>query len=227
MNQIVHTTNPVLLVGGGNCNPAQLALALTQYSTVVAADGGAAQVLSAGHMPDAVYGDLDSLAPELQADLEPGVLRHIAEQDSTDFDKALRHIDSPLIVGLGFLGARLDHQLAAMTVLVRRADRRCVLLGEDDIVFLAPPQLSLDLPGGTRFSLFPLSQVTGRSEGLRWPIEGLVFGPDTQIGTSNETIGPVELTFDQPGMLVILPIEVADQVLLPLASVPGWSRARE
>lgn len=227
MNQIVHTTNPVLLVGGGACNPAQLALALTQYSTVVAADGGAAQVMAAGHMPDAVYGDMDSLAPELQSDLAPGVLRHIAEQDSTDFDKALRHIESPLIVGFGFLGARLDHQLAAMTVLVRRADRRCVLLGDDDIVFLAPPQLSLDLPVGTRFSLFPFRQVTGRSAGLRWPIEGLAFGPDTQIGTSNETIGPVELAFDQPGMLVILSIEVADQVLMQLAAARGWPRARE
>ena len=47
--------------------------------------------------------------------------------------------------------------------------------------------------------------VTGRSAGLRWPIEGLHLAPDGRIGTSNEALGPVHLEFDAPGMLVILP----------------------
>jgi thiamine pyrophosphokinase len=68
--------------------------------------------------------------------------------------------------------------------------------------------------------------VTGQSEGLRWPIAGLRFAPDQMIGTSNETIGPVQLTMDRPGLLVILPIETLEQVKQALVSAPCWPRVR-
>lgn len=221
--KIVYSETPILLVGGAKCSDPVLSQALERAKTIVAADGGAAQVLERGYMPDSVIGDMDSLDPALQAQLPPGVLQPIHEQDSTDFDKALRHIEAPLVIAHGFLGARVDHQLAAFTVLARRADRRCVLVGADDIVMIAPPHLSLDLPMGTRLSLFPMAPVTGRSAGLRWPIDGLGFVPDGRIGTSNEVSGPVELAFDGPGMLLILPPSAQEALLLGLSRAPqSW-----
>lgn len=211
--KIVHASNPVLLVGGGECPKEALTNALTLPHLVVAADGGAAQVLALGRMPDSVIGDMDSLDPALQAELAPGVLHHISEQDSTDFDKCLRNIDAPLILAHGFLGARVDHQLAAFTVLARRADQRCILVGAHDIVLVAPSQLALTLPIGTRFSLFPMGPVSGQSKGLRWPIDGIGFEPNGRIGTSNEVSGPVELSFDAPQMLLILPPECLEPLL--------------
>ena len=59
--------------------------------------------------------------------------------------------------------------------------------------------------------------MTGRSQGLRWPIDGLDFAPSGRIGTSNEVTGPVVLVFDGPGMLVITPREALEQVSAALA----------
>lgn len=219
--KIVQSDAPVLLVGGGEVDQEVLAAALPGAATVVAADGGAAQVLALGRMPDAVYGDMDSLAPEVQRQLHPGVLRAIAEQNSTDFDKCLRHIEAPLVFGYGFLGHRLDHQLSAMTVLVNRPDRRCLLIGAQDIALLCPPDLSLDLPRGTRLSLYPMAPVKGRSEGLRWPIDGLEFAPAGTIGTSNEVSGQVRLKMGAPSMLLILPVACLGALLAGLAAAPG------
>lgn len=226
--KIVHSQSPVLLVGGGECAEDALTNAMKVSQTIVAADGGAAEVLARGYMPDSVIGDMDSLDAGLQARLASGVLMHIAEQDSTDFDKCLRHIEAPLVEAHGFLGARVDHQLAAFTVLVRRADRRCVLVGTHDVVFVAPPKLMLDLPIGMRFSLFPMAGLTGRSEGLRWPIDGIEFSPDGRIGTSNEVTGPVTLEMDGRGMLVILPPEALPQVTVALSqSAARWPAPEE
>ncbi len=163
----------------------------------------------AGVIPDAVIGDFDSVDAQTLARLPDGVAHHIAEQDSTDFDKCLRSIDAPLVIGLGFLGLRMDHAMAALTVLARRADQRCILLSQDDVIAVAPPNLSLDLPVGSRFSLYPLGAVSGTSTGLEWPIDGLAFHPNQRVGTSNRVTGPVTLTIDAPDMLLILPPEAA------------------
>ena len=222
-SRVVQSKKPVLLVGGGAIEADALSAALRAAETVVAADGGAARVLALGRMPDAVYGDMDSLPPDLQASLAPGVLRPVTEQDSTDFDKCLRNIEAPLVIGHGFLGHRLDHQLAAMTVLALRPERRCVLIGQEDVVMLCPPALALDLAVGTRFSLYPMAQMTGRSEGLRWPLEGLRFAPSGVIGTSNVVCGPVRLWMDAAAMLLILPVACLNELLAGLAAAPaGW-----
>ena len=56
------TGAPVTLVGGGAIDPGDLDLALSRAPALVAADSGAAPVLAAGHVPDAVFGDFDSIS---------------------------------------------------------------------------------------------------------------------------------------------------------------------
>lgn len=196
---------PVALVGAGRVAKGDMALVRAVAPQVVAADGGAHSCLDAGVMPDLVIGDMDSGAALEARGIGAERIHHIAEQDSTDFDKALRHIRAPLVIGIGFAGARIDHELACYNGLVRHAGRRCLLVGEEDLVFLAPPRLSLGLLAGTRVSLFPMGAVRGRSEGLRWPIEGIGFGPDGRIGTSNEAVGSVTLEMEAAKMLVMVP----------------------
>lgn len=213
MNQvIVDSLDAVTLVGGGPVTARQLALAQRFAPRIVGADGGADRILRLGAMPDAVIGDMDSISAEVQERLG-GRLFPIAEQDSTDFDKALRSIKAPFVLGLGFAGARIDHGLAVLNGLVRYADRRCFILGPQDVTFLCPPELVLDLPPGTRFSLFPMGSVQGTSTGLRWPIDGIRFAPGGMIGTSNEVSGPVVLRFDALVMLGIVPVKYLRAVL--------------
>lgn len=205
MAPIVQTSRAVTLIGGGPVGSDDLGFALANAPVLVAADSGAIKALDAGYLPEAVIGDLDSLGAQARACLPAGRVHRITEQDSTDFDKALRNIASPVVVGVGFSGGRLDHQLAALSTLVRHSTRPCILLGDTDVVFHAPRSLRLDLSDGERLSLFPMRQITGRSTGLQWPINGLTLAPGGRIGTSNRATGMVTLDFDGDGMLVILP----------------------
>lgn len=206
MQVIVDSLQGVTLAGGGPFGKAQLTRALRFAPRIVGADGGADRLLALGVAPEAVIGDFDSISAAARARLA-GRLFPIAEQMTTDFDKALRSIRAPFVLGIGFAGARLDHGLAVLNALVRQPKQRCLVLSPQDVIFLAPLAMRLTLPLGSRFSLFPMAAVTGESQGLRWPLQGLDFAPDQMIGTSNAVSGPVELRFSTQKMLVILPIK--------------------
>ncbi|QQA41851.1 thiamine diphosphokinase [Pelagovum pacificum] len=226
IDPIVRSPTPVTLIGGAPARDNELETAVSFAPTVVAVDGGGDHALAAGLWPEAVIGDMDSLTKQGSQALE-GRIHRIAEQSTTDFDKALRSIEAPLVIAVGMTGGRLDHELAAMTVLVRHPHRYCIVLGEENVTFVAPPRLTLDLPARDVFSLFPMRRVTGRSDGLRWPLDGLVFTPDDLIGTSNEVTGPVTLAMDDPGMLVILARDALGEVVRTLAALaerdaPRW-----
>ena len=222
MNQeIVQCENGVTLIAGGPVLARDLRTAQALAPYLVAADGGADRALALGAVPAAVIGDLDSVSDSARARLAD-VMHHIAEQDSTDFDKALRNIRAPFVLGLGLLGGQVDHELAALSVLVRRHRTRCLLVGAKDVVFAAPPRLELAMQAGDRFSLYPMAPVTGRSAGLHWPIDGLEFAPSVRGGTSNRALGPVRLEMDAPGMLVILPRARLRVALAALVNASAW-----
>lgn len=210
--EIVTSPNAVLLLGGAGVE-ASLDVLRTVLdepglaeAPVVAADGGAGLARAAGLRPDAVTGDFDSLTPEDRSWAGPERLFHNPDQETTDFDKALAAIRAPMVIGVGFTGGRLDHQLAVMTGLALQPDRRCILVGPEDVTCLCPPRIALDLAAGDRLSLYPLAPVRGTSTGLVWPIDGLDLRPDGRIGTSNQVDdGPVEIAVDAPVMLLILP----------------------
>ncbi len=216
---IVQTPENITLVGAGQARKGQLQAALAHAPYLVAADGGAQMVLNYGRTPKKVIGDFDSINRLNLAKIPAGDRHRIAEQDSTDFEKCLARLRAPLILGVGFLGARLDHQLAAFNALVRNPGGPCILIGERDIVFHLPGEAGFDLAPGSRVSLFPMATVRGRSDGLDWPIDGLEFAPAGRIGTSNRvTDGKVRLAFDGPGMLVILPLAALGEAVRVLAA---------
>ena len=221
---IFQTLSGVTLAGGAGFDRETLDEALAFAPELVAADGGANQLHELGHIPRAVIGDLDSICPDLRARLGARV-HHVPEQDSTDLDKCLRLVAAPLLIGLGFLGARTDHTLAAMTSLVRHGRARVLLLGAEDICLLAPPELHLPLAPGARVSLFPMGAVTGQSTGLEWPIDGLDFAPDARIGTSNRMSGDsLYLKVDAPRMILLLDRQWLPQLLAAITAAPDWSR---
>ena len=223
MNRLIVSENePITLLGGAPIDASLLAEGLRLAPKAVAADGGAKALFDHGHCPLAVIGDLDSLAPDLQAQVPAERLHRIAEQDSTDFEKCLSRIEAPLIVGVGFLGGRADHQMAVQSVLVRYAHQRCLLIGTQDIICVVPPQFALDLPVGTRVSLFPMAPTKVASQGLDWPTDGLEFSPSGQIGTSNRCKGKLVLAPENCSMLLILPRKFAEPVASALQCAPKW-----
>lgn len=212
---VYESSNPLTLVGGGDCTNLDLELARSIAPVCVAADSGADHALQAGLEPVAVIGDMDSISDRARVQIPADRMHHIAEQDSTDFDKTLRNCVAPLVIAVGFSGGRVDHTLAALHTLVTHSDRLVIILSAEDITFVCPPRMSLPLESGTRFSLFPMGPVEGSSQGLHWPIDGLAFAPGMQSGTSNLATGPVSLSVTSPNMLCILP----RASILPVASV--------
>lgn len=205
---IVDTNDPITLLGGSQVEAAAVDLALGFAPNLVAADGGAQVAMHMGHIPQAVIGDFDSVDAATLAQIPPERLHAISEQDSTDFEKCLRHIRAPYILAVGFTGRRLDHELAAYNALARHPNQRCIVLGEVDLCFILPQDIQLTLPVGTRVSLFPLAPCRVTSTGLRWPVQDMEMAPDGKIGTSNHTVKErVTINVSAPKMLMILPLE--------------------
>lgn len=214
---IVDTNHPITLLGGSQAKDDAVDLALGFAPNLVAADGGARAALRLGHIPKAVIGDFDSVDANTIAQIPNERLHRIPEQDSTDFDKCLRHINAPYILAVGFTGRRLDHELAVYNALCCHPDKRCIVLGEVDLCFLAPQNIQLTLPIGTRVSLFPLAPCRVTTTGLRWSYEGLEMAPDGKIGTSNEAAGDlVTVQVNAPKLLMILPLAHLDAVITAL-----------
>lgn len=221
----VQSTAGVTLVGAGPVARRDLAFALARAPDLVAADGGADRVLALGRMPVAVVGDMDSLSAAARARLGPAAIHAVPEQETTDFDKALRAVAAPVVLALGFLGGRVDHELAVLRGLVA-SGAACLCIGRQDVVMALPAgRTDLSLRAGDRLSLFPLAPVAGESRGLRWPIGGIGFAPAGRIGTSNAvTEGPVVLEMAGPGMLCILPRARADAALAAVRRRAGAGR---
>jgi len=204
----------VTLLGASNVKTQDIMECLHLAPTLVAADGGAKIAVKMGQIPQKVIGDFDSIGKKTLGKIPPARLFKITDQNTTDFEKCLAHISAPMILGLGFMGRRLDHQLSALNALVKFAHQPCVLLGKRDLVFHVPATLTLRLAPETRFSLFPLSQMRATSTGLNWPIDEVHFSPNQSIGTSNLTnADQVTLTTDGPGLLAILPRKTLTKVL--------------
>ncbi|MEM9350044.1 MAG: thiamine diphosphokinase [Pseudomonadota bacterium] len=204
---------PVTVVGAGEATPELLKTALKHAPFLVAADGGALLAQAAGETPRVVLGDLDSVG----ALHLPGVERvHLPDQDATDFMKCLRAVEAPLFIGVGFLGGRLDHQMAAFTALLQES-RPVVLLSARELAFVAPLELSLQLPIGMPFSVFPLLPARLTTRGLKYPLTDAEVAPDGLISTSNEVAAEsVEMISDRRAMLVTAPFEALEPVLSAL-----------
>lgn len=210
----------VTLVGAGAPSAQNVSESLTLAPDLVAADGGANFCAEMGHVPVAIIGDFDSLDPEVRADFSDADMIEVsewAEQDSTDFQKCMARLQAPIVLAVGFTDARLDHTLANFGALAQMQGPPTILVGTQDIAFAAPAKISFDVPVGTRVSLFPMEPMSGTSQGLEWPIDGLTLAPLGRIGTSNRAVGPVQLMFDKPGCIVVLPRAML-RLVLPVLS---------
>ena len=203
----------VILVGAAPVPMSPLFEHLPETLPIIAADGGAHTVLDCGRRPVLVIGDMDS-----SADLPADIARlHLTGQDDTDFEKCLKRVVAPLIIGFGFLDARLDHTLAAMHALAAvRHDSPIMLVGATDMLLRLRGDITFPATAGDRISVWPLGgQRFRRSSGLRWSLDGLEMAPGQLVGTSNvATGGDVEIIADGgDGYAVIRPASAAASLL--------------
>ena len=177
---------------------------LSRAAAVIAADGGLRHLLSLGHRPDALIGDLDSLPPGVVAEeAAERVIRHPRDKNETDLELALLYAVEQYpgheVLILGGFGGRLDHMLANILVLAhpRLLGRPIRFVNDRESAWLlaasTPDETIIHGAPGDIVSLLPLGGPAHvlATTGLRWPLrnETLSFGPAR--GVSNEMTAPV------------------------------------
>jgi len=180
---------------------------------IICADGGANIAMSLGWYPDVLVGDMDSVAPNILAELESSgcaVMRHSPRKDETDLELALKEAverGATEVVVLGATGGRVDHTIAnvmllSMPVLVGK--RVTILDGDTEVVLIRDVGHVRGCPGDT-VSLIPIcGDARGvTTEGLEWQLsEGtLAFG--YARGVSNVLIAPVASITVGDGLLLV------------------------
>ena len=211
---IVHSSDPVALVGGADLGPQDLKILQSYAPSFVGVDGGADHLLTAGIRPVAVIGDLDSISDGVRLEYSD-LLHHVCEQDTVDFEKAWRLVDAPIVFAVGFSGGRLDHTLAVLNVMGRFGGRRLILIGTEDVTAIVPRDgiVLNGLGTGSRLSLMPLATARVSATGMRWPVDDQVFDTLRFTSPSNEVVGPVVTLSAEGPVLLVLPRRSLDAMV--------------
>jgi thiamine pyrophosphokinase len=211
---IVHSCDPVALVGGADLGPQDLKILQSYAPSFVGVDGGADHLFTAGIRPVAVIGDLDSISDGARLEYSD-LLHHVCEQDTVDFEKAWRLVDAPIVFAVGFSGGRLDHTLAVLNVMGRFGGRRLILIGTEDVTAIVPRDgiVLNGLGTGSRLSLMPLATARVSATGMRWPVDDQVFDTLRFTSPSNEVVGPVVTLSAEGPVLLVLPRRSLDAMV--------------
>ena len=207
--------NAVIIGSGPLRPPHALRELLRRANLIICADGGLRAARALGIVPHAVIGDFDSVEPALLAWARrkgTRLIEHPREKDRTDAELALQHAleaGAAEIDLLGVLGARIDHTLANIGLLIKVAGngkRARILQGREEL-FLAEAQTPIDGRRGDLVSLIPLSDsVAGvTTHGLKYPLTDAVLHNATTLGVSNEiTTPPAAVNARQGWLLVVI-----------------------
>ncbi len=207
---------PLTLVGGGEFSPYIFSKCLQVAPTLIAVDAGIKHLDVKKYLPEWIIGDLDTSIKLGVWEKKGAKIKNIEEQETTDFEKCLYSFEAPFFLANAFLGKRIDHSLASISIIVKMKNKKVILFGKKDILFHIENSIELDLKKGTRLSLFPIKKVSGvKSKGLKYDIKNIKFSPGNRIGTSNEVSETkVLIELDGPGMIIILPRNCFKDVIM-------------
>lgn len=208
---ILITDQPVILIGAAPIDCLNL---ISQYPfEIIAVDGGANNTLSENKKFKLILGDMDSCNSINSCQINEGSIYKIDDQDTTDFDKALKYIKAPLYLAIGFYGARIDHTLSSFQTLSKNDN--IILIGPDDFAFKLGKSFKMHLPINTRISFFAFEKTRVISSiGLKWSLTNLSLTPNKQMSISNRTsTSTIEVKFDQEGIICILPLDQLDTII--------------
>ena len=189
---------------------------VTTGDLIVGADGGAAQALAWGGVPDVVIGDMDSLPDQARATLAAGgceFIVHPRAKDETDLELALTYVVErgfQEVVILGALGGRLDHMLANLLLLAlpRFAAVQIRIVDDREEALLVRDGGAVAVEGlpDEAVSLLPLggdaSGVT--TAGLAWALDGDTLRFGSSRGVSNEMTGLTARIAVEEGCLLVV-----------------------
>lgn len=184
-------TKTALLLANGKSPTKSLLLTCRKRSEFfVCADGGANYAAKLGERPDLIIGDLDSIRASTVKKFQSVTTHRIADQNSTDLEKALSWLirkNYTEIIVLGATGGRVDHLAGNLSALGKFSKRAHItFVDESGEMRSVGSEMVLEAPVGTTVSLIPLSRCEGVvTNGLKWEIQNGVLELGFREGTSN------------------------------------------
>lgn len=180
-----------------------------RYDTVIAADGSAWQLLERGIIPHIVVGDLDSFRQRPYAETAfPGThILHIPDQESTDFEKALRtgmDFGATEFLVVGMNGGELEHTLNNWSILLRYSHRVPIAVFDAGrLGQVVSSSLHLATEPGEVISLIPQPRARLTTRGLVWELSDEILELGNREGARNQARLPhVELTVHEGSLMV-------------------------
>ena len=207
------TDKIAILIGGGPIPIFPILGKDLEGLPIIAVDSGLDACMTYSIKPDYFVGDMDSVSLNAKKYAKKNKIptNLIFEQETTDFEKALIHVDASGYVCIGFLDGRFDHSLACLHVVQKQTQKRPILLyGLEDVVLTVTNDFSMSLPIGERISIWPLGTVRfEHSSGLLYPLTGIEMTQGKYIGTSNSVSADsieIKISNENRGTyLIILP----------------------
>ena len=205
-------TNAVVLANGFPPSRETVQHLLARATLLVCADGGANLARRYGLMPDAIVGDLDSVAAETLAHYRDVALVRDEDTERTDAEKAIdwAMAREPFeeVTLLGASAGRLDH-VVGHVALLRRYRGRTRLVLEDDAAraWLGTGAISIDEPVGTVVSFFAIGgKAAGvTTENFRYPLTDRTLELGAQDSVSNVVAArPARIRVAQGDLLVVV-----------------------
>ena len=152
---------------------------------LIAADGAANKLIGHHMEPQIILGDLDSVNEHL---LQGRKYLKIADQDTTDFEKALSYAEkeslTPAIV-TGIDGGYIDHILGNVNIL---AQTRSIFLTKSIVGMVLDGHCFFDkIPLRTKISIFGLPRCVVQSKGLRWELNAMELSIGGKFSLGNRT----------------------------------------
>ena len=157
---------------------------------IVAADGAALKLKRKGIEIFKIVGDLDTLERKgALGEFDPEKVLRIPEQDSNDFEKALKFaIESGFknILVAGFDGGEIEHTLNNWSVFIKYSKKANLCL-TDGLRYGFPisGKVSVEIKKGETASLIPQTRAVVSSKGLKWELNETLLELGRKEGARN------------------------------------------
>jgi thiamine pyrophosphokinase len=155
-----------LIIANGTLPKKSVVLSTLKTSDyIVCADGGANSAWKLNIVPDIILGDFDSISESTIQHYRKVKMLRIADQDSTDLEKAIRHCIEQhhrTVCIIGATGSRLDHTTGALGCFKKFQWKvNLVFLDTEGALSGIKKSVKIETEAGDRISLIPLDRCVG------------------------------------------------------------------
>ncbi|MDD8017983.1 MAG: thiamine diphosphokinase [Bacteroidota bacterium] len=178
---------------------------------IICADGGANKARAFGITPHVIIGDLDSITRQTRHFFSSVPIIHVADQYSTDLEKALNYLlanryTSATIVGA--TGDRPDHALSNFSILLKYHSLLPIqFFDEHCTVEIIKKRIRFTATIGQQISLVPMGKCSGiTTSGLKYPLKKESLELGVREGSSNEALRTAVTVSVEKGSLLLFKI---------------------